>query len=411
MRNFSERSRVCCNLSERIRCRNRLEFFTGGIIMKNRSLTGKFMPFAIAGAILLGGCGGAYEASNDYATGSGSTASYAVAPQEAAADYEYGYYDDYATEEYEKADMDTPRGGDASAPETVDTSRKLITTCNIDIETKEFDRLLADVDAYVKSAGGYLESINTYNGSRYHGEVVERYANLTVRIPAEKLDDFIAEIGNAGNITNRTQNVQDITLTYVDMEAHERTLREEEERLTEFLRNAETVEDMIYIEDRLSNVRYQIESLESQLRTYDNKINYSTIYLNVSEVIEYTPVVYEEPTVAERMKDGFLDTIDDIKEWCEDFAVWFVSNIIYLIIWAVVIFALVKWILYMASDKRAARKAAKLAQRQQAQYEAYQKSMENLSNAEPVVNKAPAANTSEAQPNTSEAGSDAKENK
>ncbi len=193
------------------------------------------------------------------------------------------------------------------------------------------------------------------------------------------------EIGNAGNITSRTQNVEDITLTYVDLEAHKRTLKEEEERLNEFLRNAETIEDMIYIEDRLSSIRYQLESMESQLRTYDNKINYSTVYLNINEVVEYTPVVYEEPSVGQRMKEGFLDTVDDIKEWFQDFAVWFVSNIIYLVIWGLVIFALVKWILYMASDKRAARKAAKLAKKQKAQYEAYQQSMEKLSSVQSVT--------------------------
>ena len=56
-----------------------------------------------------------------------------------------------------------------------------------------------------------------------------------------------------------------------------------------------------------------------------------------------------------------------------------------LIIFAVIIFAIVRWILYMASDKRAAKKAAKLAKKQQAQYEAYQKTMNTLTNAEPVT--------------------------
>lgn len=361
--------------------------------MKKRSVFFKVFPAMLAGAMLLGGCGG-YSASESYNSGAGNytIAQTAEAPMDYK-DYDYGYYDDYAAEA-EMASGDEYSGGtgrSTSMPETIDTSRKLITTCNIDVETKEFDKLFADVESYVKSAGGYLESINTYNGSRFHGEVVERYANLTVRIPADKLDAFIQEIGNAGNITNRTQNVQDITLTYVDMEAHEKTLREEEARLNEFLREAESIEDMIYIEDRLANVRYQIESLESQLRTYDNKVNYSTIYLNISEVVEYTPVVYEEPTTAQRMKEGFLDTVEDIKEWFQDFAVWVVTNCIYLIIWAVVIFALVRWILYMASDKRQAKKAAKLAKKQKAQYEAYQNTMNTLSQAEPVTGTQKAA--------------------
>ncbi|MBO7355151.1 MAG: DUF4349 domain-containing protein [Lachnospiraceae bacterium] len=359
--------------------------------MKNMKMFRRLMIGAVAGILLLTGCG----SDSSY---SGSGANYAMAPSvamdEYKGDYDYGYYEDYAIEaEMALATEGSTTGTHSSAPQTVDTSRKLITTANVDIETKEFDKLFNDVEAYVKANGGYLESINTYNGSRYHGDIVERHANLTVRIPAEKLDAFMEEIGNAGNITSRTQNVEDITLTYVDLEAHKKTLQEEEARLNEFLREAESIEDMIYIEDRLANIRYQLESMESQLRTYDNKVNYSTIYLNINEVVEYTPVVYEEPTVSERMKEGFLDTVDDIKEWFQDFAVWVVTNIIYLIIWAVVIFALVKWILYMASDKRAARKAAKLARKQKAQYDAYQQSMEKMSSVQPVTGgQAPNAN-------------------
>ena len=352
--------------------------------MKKMNLFGKLAIAFTLSASMLAGCGNAYGASDSYYTApeaAGNGADYTAAEEA----YDYGYEMEYVKDDVTGATADT-----VNAPSTVDTSRKLITTSYIDVETKEFDKLYADVEDYVNRAGGYLESINTYNGSRYHGEVVERHADLTVRIPADKLDDFIKEIGNAGNITNRTQNVEDITLTYVDLEAHEKTLRDEEARLEEFLREAETIEDMIYIEDRLANIRYQIESMESQLRTYDNKVNYSTIYLNISEVVEYTPVVYEEPTTWQRMKDGFSEQLEDIGDFFKNFAVWFVSHFIYLIFWAIIIFAIVKWILYMGSEKRAAKVAAKVASKQKAQYEAYQNTMNSLSGTEPVVNNNPA---------------------
>ncbi len=347
--------------------------------MKKMNLFGKLI---IAGALsmtMLAGCGNAGASDSYMAAPSAANGGEYYYAEEAVADYEY----DYGYDAYDK--MDDSTGSSVSTPTTVDTSRKLITTSYLDVETKEFDQLYIDVENYVKQAGGYLESINTYNGSRYYGEVVERHCDLTVRIPADKLDDFIQQIGNAGNITNRSQSVEDITLTYVDLEAHKKTLRDEEARLEEFLREAETIEDMIYIEDRLADVRYQIESMESQLRTYDNKINYATIYLNISEVVEYTPVVYEEPTTWQRMKDGFADQLENIATFFKNFAVWFVSHFIYLIFWGIVIFAIVKWILYMGSDKRAAKLAAKAASKQKAQYEAYQKTMNNLTNAAPVT--------------------------
>jgi hypothetical protein len=369
------------------------------MIMKKMKMFKKLLLGTVIGATLLAGCGSADAASGNssYAVSNATAGDYyggdySYAQEEAAYDMEYEYgFDSYDVAEAPK-EADT--GSTASSPRTVDTIRKLITTAYVDVETKEFDKLYDDIDNYVKGAGGYLESINTYNGSRYHGEVVERHANLTVRIPADKLDAFLEEIGNAGNITNRTQNVEDITLTYVDLEAHKKTLQDEQDRLEEFLRNAETIEDMIYIEDRLANIRYQLESMESQLRTYDNKVNYSTVYLTIDEVVEYTPVVYEEPTTLERMKEGFLESVEDLTDWCKNFAVWFVSNFIFLIIWGIIIFIIVKWILYMASDKRAAKKAAKLAQKQKAQYEAYQNTMNGQA---PVQNAAPSQNAGPAQ--------------
>ncbi len=353
--------------------------------MKKMNLFGKLI---IAGAVsvsMLAGCGSAADSGSNYAVAPQAVNTADYYAEESIADYEY----DYGFDNYEMK-VDDSGSTSAQPSAAIDTSRKLVTTSYLDVETKEFDQLYADVENYVNAAGGYLESINTYNGSRYHGEVVERHADLTVRIPAAKLDEFIKQIGNAGNITNRSQNVEDITLTYVDLEAHKKTLRDEEARLEEFLREAETIEDMIYIEDRLANVRYQIESMESQLRTYDNKVNYATVYLNISEVVEYTPVVYEEPTTWQRMKEGFSEQLKDIGNFFKNFAVWFVGHFIYLIFWGLVIFAIVKWILYMASDKRAAKLAAKAASKQKAQYDAYQKTMNSLTGAEPVVNAAQA---------------------
>jgi hypothetical protein len=70
----------------------------------------------------------------------------------------------------------------------------------------------------------------------------------------------------------------------VDLESHKKALQEEEKRLLSFMEDAESIEDLITIEDRLTNVRYQLESMESQLRTYDNQVNYSSVHMNIEEV-------------------------------------------------------------------------------------------------------------------------------
>lgn len=75
--------------------------------------------------------------------------------------------------------------------------------------------------------------------------------------------------------------------------------------------------------------------MESQLRSYDNRVDYSTVYLYIDEVEVYTPV--EEETVWERISTGFVDSLKNIGEGLKEAAIWFVIHIPYLVIWAIVI--------------------------------------------------------------------------
>lgn len=72
-----------------------------------------------------------------------------------------------------------------------------------------------------------------------------------------------------------------------------------------YLEQAESIEEMMTIESRLSDIRYQLESMESQLRTYDSQIEYSTVSLYISEVVELTPVETKEQTTWERISEDF----------------------------------------------------------------------------------------------------------
>ena len=160
---------------------------------------------------------------------------------------------------------------------------------------------------------------------------------MTLRIPQQSLDEFIGSISNLANVVSRSESVNDVTLQYVDMQSHKESLQVEQKRLLELLEQADDLEDIITLEDRLTKVRYQIESMESSLRTFDDQVDYSTVYLRIDEVKIYTVVEEEEETVWERMAHGFMDSLEDVKDGFVNFGVWFVVNIPYLIIWAVVI--------------------------------------------------------------------------
>jgi hypothetical protein len=244
-------------------------------------------------------------------------------------------YDSNGVYEYKTADFaeEPVNASGTESQQVVDTSRKLITTMNISAEAENLDDVLGSVNNKIKELGGYVESSNIYNGSRYSGRTITRDASLTIRIPADKLDSFLETVEGVTNITNKSQNVEDVTLQYVDTESRKKALKAEEDRLLEIVESAETVEDIITVESRLSEVRYELESIESKLRTYDNKVNYSTIYLDITEVTKFTPI--EEKSAGKRMAEGFVDSCKSVLHAISELFIWIVIHIPQLFILAV----------------------------------------------------------------------------
>lgn len=247
-----------------------------------------------------------------------------------------------AVEEYYGEEMAESAAGsvqtNSSISETAQVNRKLIRTFDINIQTKEFDNVLNGIQTKVQELGGYIEQSSLDGGSAYYSSY-NRYSNMTVRIPSDKLDLFVENVKESANVTYISESTEDITLKYVDTESRKIALETERDRLLELLEKAETVEDIITIEGRLSEVRYQLESYASQLRTYDNQVDYSTVYINISEVDRETKV--EPKTFWEEVTDEFGDSLYGIGRGAKNFAIWFLGSSPYLVLWAVVIAAVV----------------------------------------------------------------------
>lgn len=315
----------------------------------------------LALVMLLAGCGSSADSAGVQSAQSNGSSSMMPATMAAGgSSYEEGAvkessFSASAADMGMEAPKEEVQGTDAALPQ----GRKLIRTVDLEMETKEFERMMTELEAQIQDLGGYIENMETYNGSSYSEYRSSRWADLTIRIPKEKLNGFLENMSEIGNVVRRSDNVEDVTLSYVDMESRRDTLKAEQVRLLELLEQASSVEDMIALEERLSNVRYYLESMESKLRTIDNQVDYSTVHLALSEVKELTPV--EEKTDLQRIKDGFIDSIKEIGYGIKEGFIWFVVHIPYLAIWAAVIAAAVVF-LKQYRKKKAAKKKAKTGQ-------------------------------------------------
>lgn len=214
------------------------------------------------------------------------------------------------------------------------SDRKLIKTVSIDAETKSYDTLLAELEAQIASLDGYIENRDSHTGHSYYYGESSRSVSMTVRIPADRLSEFVQKVSEHANVLNTSEQTEDITLQYVDTSSKITALEAEQARLLELLETAENLESVLLIEERLSDVNYELESYNAQKRTYDNQVDYATVHLNIQEVVELTPA--EEPSFWERISTGFADNLRNLGRDITDCAVWMIVELPYILIWAAV---------------------------------------------------------------------------
>ena len=253
--------------------------------------------------------------------------------------------------------MDMALAGGAGGPSSTSLpeNRKWIVTIYMNAETEALDDAISAIDARIAAFGGYVEDQSIYNGSTYDSRRY-RNANLTIRIPAEKAEEFTADVAGIANVVSKEKNLEDITLTYTATEGRVKALETEQARLLELLAEAANMSDLLEIEARLSDVRYELEQVTSQLRLYNNQIDFATIHLSLSEVQEYTPV--EEPTFFERIQNTFSDALEGLGDGIVNITVFLVGNSPYLLVCGIPA-AVIVLLIRRTKAARAARKAKK----------------------------------------------------
>ena len=230
--------------------------------------------------------------------------------------------------------MDSVTGVSGAGQSVPGVEQKLIKTVRMDVETEDLEALLPQISSKIAELGGYVENQDLYNGSSY-SSYRSRSANLTIRVPAENLNGFVEDVKGVSNVVSYNESTENVTLQYVSTESRMKALEVEQQRLLELLAKAENMSDLLEIEARLTDVRYELESVTSQLRVLANQVDYATIHLYISQVKVYTET--EEQTVWQRIGSGFKENLRDMGEDLTDFFVWVITYSPQLILWAAII--------------------------------------------------------------------------
>ena len=191
---------------------------------------------------------------------------------------------------------------------SVSDGEKKIRTVNLSLELKSIEKVQKQIREQVKTEGGYIES-EEFNAKTGYGD--SDYLHLSLRIPKDKVDHFLEFLSGEGKILSKSESLEDVRLQYHDAENHIKALEKEQERVLALMDKAENVDQLIALESRLTDIRYQLESYHTEINDYDNKVDYSTVNLDLLERGSES-LGEGQYSFSERVRDGFVQNIHGI---------------------------------------------------------------------------------------------------
>lgn len=247
--------------------------------------------------------------------------------------YENGTFLSKTEESFDYA-LEAPMEAVGGTESDVLADQKIIYTGDLNLETTEFDSTVNALTGLAESLGGFLER-STVGGGSY------RWADYTVRVPADQFQSFLTQAGGLAHVTWQNTEQQNITETYYDTEGRLKTQQIKLERLQDLLARAENMEDIITIESAISETEWSIENLSGTLRHYDALVDYASVTINVQEVYKYSNTEEVPQSFGDRLGTALTRGWGSFVDSMEDLLVGLAYNWMWVILWVLILVAAV----------------------------------------------------------------------
>ncbi len=210
---------------------------------------------------------------------------------------------------------------ESASPVPAPAERKIVRSASLTLATPNYDSGLSSLRALVESAGGYVSDFYEY-GDISNGE--KRTATISLRVPSNGLDAFLAGAQGVARITSRSESSTDMTVQYSDNEARLGTLRTKLARLNELMQNAETTSDLIELESAISDTQYEIDMYETRQRTIDRDVDMSAVSVTLCEETPAESAAAEDTSLGARLKAAVKASLKGIGEFFKNMLVFIV---------------------------------------------------------------------------------------
>lgn len=213
----------------------------------------------------------------------------------------------------------------------VTQTAKIIREASFTIKTQTFDSDYDAILSLVSDLGGRV-SYSNVTGDVNAGTL--RTARLTLRIPTEKLDKFLAQSEGVGEMINMTQSSEDVSEAYYDLEARLNAQIAKMERLIELMGMTDSVDELIDVESAIADTQYLIDSYQSRLKGYDSRVEDSQVSVTMREVRVAETV---SASLGDKIISAIGDSLEEFVNFLQDMLIFLLVALPWLAAMAVVI--------------------------------------------------------------------------
>ncbi len=217
-------------------------------------------------------------------------------------------------------------------PDTLD-ARKIIRNGSLELLVNDVGQSIDKIGFIVTGVGGFVEK-STQTNSGGHS------ASVTVRVPAARLDQAVAQIkGLATSVDRESVEVRDVTREYIDLDARLRNAQAEEAQYLQILKHATTIKDTLDVTEKLSDVRGRIEQMQGEMKFLTAQIDMSTLEISLRAEADAT-VAGIRWRPLRQAKIAMSDMVAGLADWVDSVIAFFI-NLPLIAVWFLSIVALI----------------------------------------------------------------------
>jgi uncharacterized protein DUF4349 len=214
-------------------------------------------------------------------------------------------------------------------------NRKIIRNGSLDLLVNDVGQSIGKIGSLVTALGGFVEKSSQTNSGGHS-------ASITVRVPAARLDQAIAQIKVLATTVDRESvEAQDVTRQFIDLDARLRNAQAEEAQYLQILKRATTIKDTLDVTEKLSDVRGRIEQMQGEMKFLTSQIDMSTLEILLrSEADAAVAGIHWRPL--RQAKVAVSEMISGMADWADSVIAFFI-NLPLIAVWLLSLVALI-WI-------------------------------------------------------------------